>query len=61
MWGGNIWHSSWPRESEGERVVCHISYTGKRMTQLLGREDSLYGPNGFEFDKRIQTFNNAKR
>ncbi|MCY4657058.1 MAG: phytanoyl-CoA dioxygenase family protein [Gammaproteobacteria bacterium] len=34
---------------------------GERMAQLLGRQDSLNGPNGFEYDKLLTTFNNAKR
>ena len=82
MWDGNIWHSNWPRETEGERVVCHITYTrlmmrpvedygqyaeeliqanGDRMAQLLGKQDFLAGPNGAEYDKLLNTFNNAKR
>lgn len=31
MWDGNVWHGNWPRESEGERVVCHITYTRLHM------------------------------
>ena len=31
MWDGNIWHSNYPRETEGERVVCHITYTRLMM------------------------------
>ena len=31
MWDGNIWHGNWPRQSEGERVVCHITYTRLMM------------------------------
>ena len=82
MWDGNIWHGNWERESQGERVVCHITYTrlmmrpvedysaysddlierhGDIMSQLLGRKDFLNGPNGAEYDKLLQTFNNAKR
>lgn len=82
MWDGNIWHANWPRETDGERVVCHITYTrlmmrpvedygahaddlidqhGERMAQLLGREDFLAGPNGADYTKLLQTFNNAKR
>jgi hypothetical protein len=82
MWDGNIWHSNWPRDTEGERVVCHITYTrlmmrpvedygahadelieehGDAMSQLMGREDFLTGPNGADYTKLIQTFNNAKR
>jgi ectoine hydroxylase-related dioxygenase (phytanoyl-CoA dioxygenase family) len=82
MWDGNIWHSNWPREIEGERVVTHITYTrlmmrqvedytvhadtlieqhGDKMAQLMGREDFLAGPNGADYSKLIQTFNNAKR
>ena len=82
MWDGNIWHANWPRDADGERVVCHITYTrlmmrpvedygahadelvdqhGERMAQLLGREDFLAGPNGADYTKLVQTFNNAKR
>ncbi len=39
MWDGNVWHSNYPREMEGERVVCHITYTRLMMRQV---ED--YGP-----------------
>ena len=39
MWDGNVWHSNYPRETEGERVVCHITYTRLMMRQV---ED--YGP-----------------
>ena len=31
MWDGNIWHSNWPRELPGERVVCHITYSRLMM------------------------------
>ena len=82
MWDGNIWHSNYPRETDGERVVCHITYTrlmmrpvedytahadalieahGKSMAQLMGREDFLNSPNGADYTKLLQTFNNAKR
>ena len=82
MWDGNIWHASWPRTAEGERVVAHITYTrlmcrpiedyssiadelidahGGRMAQLLGRQDSLYKPNGFAYEHMEATFNNSKR
>ena len=82
MWDGNLWHSNYPRSIDGERVVCHITYTrlmmrpvedysadadtlieahGERMAQLLGKEDMLMDPNGADYGKLIQTFNNAKR
>ena len=82
VWDGNIWHANWPRTTEGQRVVCHITYTrlmmrtvedyrahaddliaehGEIMSQMLGREDFLEGPNGADYTKLIQTFNNAKR
>ncbi len=38
-----------------------ISNHGDDMAQLLGRKDFLNGPNGAEYDKLLQTFNNAKR
>ena len=40
MWDGNLWHANWPRETEGERVVAHITYTRLMMRQI---ED--YGSN----------------
>ncbi len=82
MWDGNVWHANWPRTTDGQRVVCHITYSrlmmrtvedyrahcdelieahGERMSQLLGQEDFLEGPNGADYSKLLQTFNNAKR
>ena len=82
MWDGNIWHANWPRTTDGQRVVCHITYTrlmmrtvedyrahvddliaehGDLMAQLLGQQDFLEGPQGADYSKLIQTFNNAKR
>ncbi len=81
LWDGNLWHSNYPRAVDGERVVCHITYTrmmcrpvedyadhadrliaehGARMSQLLGREDSLFKRGGFDYSRIVQTFNNAK-
>jgi len=31
MWDGNIWHSNYPRKTEGERVVAHITYSRLMM------------------------------
>ncbi len=31
LWDGNLWHSNWPREIDGERVVCHITYSRLMM------------------------------
>lgn len=82
VWGGNVWHANWPRTIDGQRVVCHITYSrlmmrtvedyrahvddlveahGEKMAQLLGQQDFLEGPNGADYSKLIQTFNNAKR
>ena len=82
IWDGNVWHANWPRQTDGERVVCHVAYTrlmmrpvedysphadalieryGKRMSQLLGREDFLYSAGGFDPALGIPTQNNAKR
>lgn len=82
LWDGNLWHSNYPRSLDGERVVCHVTYTrmmcrpvedytdhadrliaehGGRMSQLLGREDSLFKRSGFDYSRIVQTFNNAKR
>ena len=27
LWDGNLWHANYPRSLDGERVVCHITYT----------------------------------
>lgn len=82
IWDGNVWHSNYPRETTGKRVVCHITYSrlmmrpvenyrthrtelidtyGDNMAQLLGEADFLDSPNGADYSKLIQTFNNAKR
>lgn len=82
VWDGNLWHSNYPRSLEGERVVCHITYSrlmmrpvenyqahsqrlvaehGAVMSQLLGQDDFLDSPNGVDYSKLTQTFNNAKR
>ncbi len=31
LWDGNLWHSNYPRRLDGERVVCHITYTRLMM------------------------------
>ena len=31
MWDGNLWHSNWPKITDGERVVCHITYSRLSM------------------------------
>jgi ectoine hydroxylase-related dioxygenase (phytanoyl-CoA dioxygenase family) len=31
LWDGNLWHSNFPREIDGERVVCHITYSRLMM------------------------------
>ena len=36
------------------------SARGDRMAQLMGRQDSLAGIDGFEYDKLMATFNNSK-
>ena len=38
-----------------------IEAHGQPMAQLMGREDSLFGSNGFAYEHLHQTFNNAKR
>ena len=48
MWGGNVWHSNWPRELKGERVVCHITYT-----RLMMRPVEDYGAYA---DELIETY-----
>ena len=34
VWDGNLWHSNYPRNIEGKRVVCHITYTRLMMRQV---------------------------
>jgi len=34
IWDGNVWHSNYPRSLDGERVVCHITYTRLMMRQV---------------------------
>ena len=79
---GNIWHASGERSTDGERVVCHITYSrlmmrqvedyrdheerlikehGALMAGLLGHNDGLFGADGFDYSKIVDTFNNAKR
>jgi ectoine hydroxylase-related dioxygenase (phytanoyl-CoA dioxygenase family) len=31
LWDGNIWHSNYPRVIDGQRVVCHITYSRLMM------------------------------
>lgn len=31
IWDGNLWHSNYPRTLDGERVVCHITYSRLMM------------------------------
>ncbi|MCZ6641982.1 MAG: phytanoyl-CoA dioxygenase family protein [Gammaproteobacteria bacterium] len=31
LWDGNVWHANWPRTTDGQRVVCHITYTRLMM------------------------------
>ena len=34
LWDGRIWHSNYPRTIDGERVVCHITYTRLMMRPI---------------------------
>lgn len=34
LWDGNLWHSNYPRTIDGDRVVCHITYTRLMMRQV---------------------------
>jgi len=34
MWDSNLWHANWPRKTEGDRVVAHITYTRLMMRQI---------------------------
>ncbi len=54
MWDGNIWHSNYPRTLDGERVVCHITYTRLMMRQVedyAAHADDLINAHG---DKMAQ-------
>ena len=31
LWDGNLWHSNYPRTVDGERVVCHVTYSRLMM------------------------------
>ena len=31
LWDGNVWHSNYPRVIDGQRVVCHITYSRLMM------------------------------
>lgn len=39
LWDGNLWHSNWPRTIEGERVVCHITYSRLSMRPVEDYRD----------------------
>jgi hypothetical protein len=40
VWDGNLWHSNYPRNVKGERVVCHITYTRLMMRQVEDYRDA---------------------
>jgi len=50
VWDGNIWHSNYPRTLQGERVVCHLTYSRLMMRQVEDYRDhadqliAQYGP-----------------
>ena len=50
-----------PVEDYGAAADELIARHGQRMSQLLGREDALFGTRGFDYGKLVTTFNNAKR
>ena len=50
-----------PVEDYGAYADDLIEKHGDPMVQLLGRNDFLAGPNGADYSKLIQTFNNARR
>ncbi len=47
LWDGNVWHSNYPRDTEGERVVCHITYS-----RLMMRPVENYGAHAAELVRR---------
>ena len=50
-----------PVENYSADADTLIEAHGQPMAQLMGREDSLCGSNGFVYEHLNQTFNNAKR
>ena len=34
LWDGNLWHSNWPKKTDGQRVVCHILYSRLSMRPI---------------------------
>ena len=50
-----------PVEDYAAHADALIEEHGDLMSQLLGRNDMLMGPNGADFTKLLDTFNNAKR
>ncbi|MFP6795725.1 MAG: hypothetical protein VB933_01490 [Pseudomonadales bacterium] len=40
IWDGRTWHGNWPRRTEGERVVLHISYTRLMARQMETYDDA---------------------
>lgn len=47
LWDGNLWHSNFPRRIDGERVVCHITYS-----RLMMRPVEDYRASGDELIER---------
>jgi hypothetical protein len=39
LWDGNLWHGNWPRTIDGQRVVCHITYTRLMMRTVEDYRD----------------------
>jgi ectoine hydroxylase-related dioxygenase (phytanoyl-CoA dioxygenase family) len=49
LWDGRVWHSNYPRTVDGERVVCHITYTRLMMRPIEDysvEADSLIATHG---------------
>lgn len=34
LWNGSVWHGNYPRQTDGERVVLHMTYTRIGMAQI---------------------------
>ena len=47
MWDGNLWHANYPKQTDGERIVCHITYT-----RLMMRPVEDYGADADELIER---------
>lgn len=53
MWDGKLWHASYPRETKGERIVCHLTYrrlTMRPVEDYSAHADGLIATHGGKMD-----------